>query len=63
MKLEKVWSYKSPNIMTDREKNEILNMVFNAVVENEMCENIGEEIVYYLISKGYVVEEEIEDED
>ena len=61
--LEKIWCYKSPRSLTDNKKNEILEKVFNAVICNEMCENIGEEIVYYLMSNGYVFEVEVEEEE
>lgn len=59
--MEKIWSYKSPSRLTDSEKNQILKKVFDAVVDNEMCEDTGEEIIDYVTSKGYVFEEEIED--
>lgn len=57
--MEKIWSYKSPDRLSDDEKNKIIEKVFDAVVDNEMCEDIGEEIVYYVTSKGYVFQEEI----
>ena len=58
--MEKIWCYKCPNTLTDTEKNQIIKKVFDAVVDNEMCEDIGEEIVDYVTLKGYVFQEEIE---
>ena len=55
-----IWCYKCPNTLTDTEKNQIIKKVFDAVVDNEMYEDIGEEIVDYVTLKGYVFQEEIE---
>lgn len=59
--MEKVWSYKSPDSLSDNEKNKIIEKVFDIVLDNEMCEDIGREIANYVTSKGYVFQEEIED--
>lgn len=59
--MEKIWSYISPDSLSDSEKNRIIEKVFDIVLDNEMCEDIGEEIVNYVTSKGYVFQEEIED--
>lgn len=59
--MEKIWSYKCPERLSDKEKNIIIKKVFDAVVDNDMCEDIGEEIIDFVTSKGYVFEEEIED--
>lgn len=58
--MEKIWSYKCPETLTDREKNDIIKKVFDAVVDNDLCEDMGEEISRYVTSKGYVFEEKIE---
>lgn len=59
--MEKIWCYISPNILSDEEKNLIIKKVFDIVIDNEMCEDIGEEIVDFVTSKGYVFQSEIED--
>lgn len=59
--MDKIWSYKTPNTLTDKEKNLLIENVFRAIVDNEMCEDIGEEIVDFVTGKGYVFQEEIED--
>lgn len=59
--MEKIWCYKDPSRLNDDEKNKILKKVFDVVLDNEMCEDIGEEIIDYVTSKGYVFQEEIED--
>lgn len=59
--MEKIWSYKSPEVLSDKEKNLILKKVFDSIVDNEMYEDIGEEVSDYVVSKGYVFEEEIDD--
>lgn len=59
--MEKVWSYKSPDTLSDNEKNRIIEKVFDIVLDNKIYEDIGKELVNYVTSKGYVFQEEIED--
>lgn len=59
--MEKIWSYKCPERLSDKEKNTIIKKVFDAVVDNDLCEDMGEEISRFVTSKGYVFEEAIED--
>lgn len=59
--MEKIWSYRTPDTLTDSVKNEIIEKVFDAIVDNETCEDIGEGIVNYVTSKGYIFQEEIDD--
>lgn len=59
--MTKIWCYKSPSTLTNSEKDEIIEKVFNTIIDNDMCEDIGEEVVDYATSKGYVFQEDIED--
>lgn len=42
------------------EDYQIIKKAFDAVVDNEMCEDIGEKLVDYVTLKDYVFQEEIE---
>lgn len=59
--MEKIWSSKRIKDLTDKEKDNILQKVFDAVVDNEMYEDMGEDISDFLTFNGYVYQVEIED--
>lgn len=59
--MEKVWSSKKIKSLTDEEKDNIIQKVFDAVVDNEMYEDIGEDISDFLTFNGYVYQVEMED--
>ena len=42
------------------EDYQIIKKAFDAVVDNEICEDIGEKLVDYVTLKDYVFQEEIE---
>lgn len=59
--MAKIWCFKSPNSLTNEEKDLIIKKVFNSIVNNDLLEDIGEEIFSFTTAQGYVYSEEIED--
>lgn len=59
--MDKIWSCKKSENLTDEEKNNIIDKIFQSVVDNEMYDDIGEDIADFLTFNGYVYQVEIED--
>lgn len=59
--MEKIWCHKTIRSLDQKQKDEILEVVFDACTENDMCEDMGEIILHYLQRKKLLWEEEIED--
>lgn len=57
--MEVTWDYKEPTELSDDEKDEIIEDIFNIVLDNEMSEDVGEEVINYVLTKGYVFQENI----
>lgn len=59
--MDKIWCNKTVKSLTNEEKENVLNIVFNACLEHEMFADMGEEIFDYLKKKKLIWQEEIED--
>lgn len=59
--MEEIWCSKRVESLTEKEKIEIINIVFDACVDNDELCDIGGEIFSILQRKKYLWKEEIED--
>lgn len=60
--MAKILCCKTADRLTNKEKNEITDKVFSEVMDNENPKDTGYEITKYVMNKGYVFQEECEDE-
>lgn len=59
--MEEVWCSKLVTSLSEKEKQDIINIVFDACLDNDELCDIGGEIFSSLKNKNYLWKEEIED--
>lgn len=56
--MENIWSAREIKNLTDKEKDLIIEKIFNTVLNYETHRDIGQEITEYLIEKRYIFQED-----
>jgi len=59
--MEKIWCNKTVQSLNSKQKDEIINMVFDTCINNDELCDIGGDIFKTLSDKGYIWQEEFYD--